>query len=332
MKIDENASLKPFNTFGLDVRARVLAQYDSADELRALIEGGLLGGSRVIHVGRGSNLLFVNDFFDGVVLHSRIGGFEIGSDATVTAGAGMTFDDLVEATVNAGLSGLENLSLIPGEVGAAAVQNIGAYGVEAADRIVCVNTVDMTDGSARRFEVSECGYGYRDSIFKHPDFKHYAVTSVTFRLDRNFTPVLTYRGLAEAMEGRELTPRAVRDAVIDLRRSKLPDPDKLGNGGSFFKNPVVPAAKARELQKEYPAMPSWLVGNDAVKLSAGWLIEQCGWKGHSLGRAGVYGRQALVLVNLGGATGREIAALAEAVTSDVYERFGVRLSPEVNFL
>lgn len=332
MKIDENASLRPFNTFGLDARARVLAQYDSADELRALIEGGLLGGSRAIHVGRGSNLLFVSDCFDGVVLHSRIEGLEIGPDATVKAGAGMTFDALVEVTVNAGLSGLENLSLIPGEVGASAVQNIGAYGVEAADRIVCVDTVDMTDGSSRCFEASECGYGYRDSIFKHPDFKHYAITSVTFRLDREFTPVLTYRGLAEAMEGRELTPRAVRDAVIGLRRSKLPDPDELGNGGSFFKNPVVPLTKAHELQELHPAMPSWPAGDDGVKLSAGWLIEQCGWKGRSLGRAGVYGRQALVLVNLGGATGREIAALAEAVTSDVYERFGVRLSPEVNFL
>lgn len=331
MITEQNASLRRFNTFGLDVHADLLIEYDSVNELRRLVTTGLLGGRHLIQVGRGSNLLFVNEKFDGTVLHSGIGGIQRIDDTTIKVGAGVVFDDLVAATIDMGLYGLENLSYIPGETGSAAVQNIGAYGVEIADRIVAVDTVDLTDGSLRRFNRDELAYGYRDSLFKHPGYRHFAVTSVTLQLDREFHPVLTYKGLAEAVDPKS-TPLHIRESVIAMRRAKLPDPAEIGSAGSFFKNPVVDGDTAARMAAENPGMPQFPADNGHVKLSAGWMIEKTGWKGRSLGNAGVYSRQALVLVNNGGAKGSEIARLAAIVADDVEARFGVRLSPEVNFI
>jgi len=332
--IIENASLLPFNTFGIDAVARRLVEYETVDELLSLlpVEG------RVLHVGRGSNLLFVSPRVDATVLHSRISGIEIGkADAgghvVVRVGAGVEWDALVSQMVDRGLGGLENLSLIPGEVGSAAVQNIGAYGVEVSDRIVSVETVDIQTGDCRTFNVGECGYGYRDSIFKHPDNKRFVITHVTMSLDRVVRPCLSYRGLSEALDGIEPTPATVREAVVTLRRSKLPDPAVTGNAGSFFTNPVVDADVAAGLKQRWPQMPVYPVSDGrTVKLSAGWLIERAGWKGRSLGQAGVYDRQALVIVNLGNATGADIARLAARVAADVKSISGVDIYPEVNYI
>lgn len=326
----ENASLLPFNTFGIDVTARELIEYDSEQALRQLAPL-----ESFLHVGEGSNLLFTRPY-DGTVLHSRICFTEVLGESAdgsvaVRVGAGVMWDDLVAWAVVSGLSGIENLSLIPGEVGAAAVQNIGAYGVELKDVVTAVNTVDMHTGLPRRFTREECDYGYRDSVFKRTGMKRYAVTSVELELSRTYRPVTAYRALTDYMEqtGLEPSPEAVRRAVIHLRRGKLPEPAKLGNAGSFFTNPVVSVDKARELASQWPGMPEY-PADGGVKLSAGWLIDRAGWKGRSMGRAGVYERQALVLVNLGGASGSEIVRLANAVVASVREQFGVTLTPEVN--
>lgn len=326
----ENASLLPFNTFGIDVTARELIEYDSEQALRQLAPL-----ESFLHVGEGSNLLFTRPY-DGTVLHSRICFTEVLGESAdgsvaVRVGAGVMWDDLVAWAVVSGLSGIENLSLIPGEVGAAAVQNIGAYGVELKDVVTAVNTVDMHTGLPRRFTREECGYGYRDSVFKRTGMKRYAVTFVELELSRAYRPVTAYRALTDYMEqtGLEPSPEAVRRAVIHLRRGKLPEPAKLGNAGSFFTNPVVSVDKARELASQWPGMPEY-PADGGVKLSAGWLIDRAGWKGRSMGRAGVYERQALVLVNLGGASGSEIVRLANAVVASVREQFGVTLTPEVN--
>ena len=260
---------------------------------------------------------------------------EDGEQAVVRVGSGVVWDDFVAMCVERGWYGAENLSAIPGEVGAAAVQNIGAYGTEVKDLILRVETLNVGNGEIRVFEAAECGYGYRRSIFKQPDNKKYVVLSVTFRLGLRPHFNLGYKALADALAARsDISLRDVRDAVISVRSSKLPDPAVIGSAGSFFTNPVVSGARLQELQRQWPAVPFYELhdGEGSVKLSAGWLIEQCGWKGRSLGRAGVYGKQALVLVNLGGAEGAEVQALAEAVRSDVRSRFGVDLHPEVNIL
>lgn len=332
MRITENASLLPFNTFGIDVRARRLIEYDNPSELKELYDSGELTG-RLLNVGQGSNLLFDGDF-DGTVLHSRDRSLTLipadGGKVLFKAAAGWVMDDLIALAVEKGLGGLENLSGIPGEAGSSAVQNVGAYGVEAADRIVCVDAFDSIDGRSRTFTAEECCFAYRDSLFKRPDMKRWIITSVTFELTTVPEPVLTYRGLAEALESREATPGAVREAVLALRAGKLPAPDVMGSAGSFFTNPVVERSKAERLIADYPSMPAYKLADGRVKLSAGWLIDRAGWKGAVRGRAGVYDRNALVLVNLGGVTGGEVVALADEIIADVNAKFGIELTPEVN--
>ena len=232
---------------------------------------------------------------------------------------------------------MENLSLIPGQVGAAAVQNIGAYGVEAQDVIEEVKGIGLNDAEERIWKQKDCGYGYRQSIFKGELWGKYAITRVTFRLKKHFEPKLQYGGLVKAIEQAglskdTLTAEQLRQVIIDIRRAKLPDPKEQGNAGSFFKNPVVPKEQAERLLSEYPTMPHYPAEEGKIKLAAGWLIEQAGWKGKSLGPAAVHDRQALVLVNKGGATGHDIQRLCEAVKKDVKERFGIELEPEVNFI
>jgi len=323
------------NTFGFTVSADRFIEYDSVEELRSLILDNTIS-EPVLNVGQGSNFVFTSDFH-GTVLHSAIDDFEVveedDSSVTVRVGSGIIWDDFVEECVSRGWYGVENLSLIPGQAGAAAVQNIGAYGAEAKDVIVAVSTVCMTNGQVRVFSNEECGYGYRRSIFKQPENKKYIITSVYFRLSLAEEFSLSYGGLRDITEP---TLRKVRDAVIRIRREKLPDPSEVGSAGSFFMNPIVSAARFSELQREYPDIPHYPVpdGNDGplVKLAAGWLIERCGWKGKTLGRAGVWEKQALVLVNRGGATGADVMNLAGEIISSVRERFGVELRMEAEIL
>lgn len=342
MTIHEHYPLLHHNTFGIAADARRFVEYESAEELRQLIaqRAETDDASPLLHIGGGSNLLFLNDF-GGTVLHSLIHDISVtadeGEDIDVRVGAGIIWDEWVQYAVDNHWYGLENLSLIPGEVGASAVQNIGAYGSEAKDFICCVEAVDLQTGDLRCIAVEECAYGYRDSIFKHELRGRYAVTHVHFRLSRTFHPHLKYGGIRRALEERgindsALTAQQLRQVIIDIRRAKLPDPAVLGNAGSFFTNPIVPREDYERIALSYPDVPHYEVDESHVKIPAGWMIEQCGWKGRSLGKAGVYERQALVLVNLGGATGRDIERLCRQVQADVKSHFGIDIEPEVNFI
>ena len=334
MKDFVNYSLLNHNTFGMDVKAKRYVEYDSEDELVQLLSS--LQG-KVLHIGGGSNLLFCGDF-DGTILHSAIKGIEVVEDVEgddevlVRVGAGEVWDDFVAWAVAEGYGGVENLSLIPGEVGASAVQNIGAYGVEAKGVIAMVEAVDMASGEKRLFANAECGYAYRQSIFKQELKGKYAITYVIYRLQKQPKLKLEYGNILAALEDKaQVTVADVRRAIIDIRNAKLPDPKVVGNAGSFFMNPVVSREKFLSIQKDYPTMPFYDV-DGGVKIPAGWLIEQCGWKGKSLGRAGVHDKQALVLVNRGGASSEEIVTLCNTICKDVHERFGIDIHPEVNFI
>lgn len=322
------------NTFGLDVKAGRWLEYASVEELKALIAEGQIS-SPYLHVGSGSNLLFLGDF-EGTILHSAIRSIEmVNQDAEkvwLRVGAGVIWDDFVAYCVEHGYYGAENLSLIPGEVGASAVQNIGAYGVEVKDLISCVETVDV-HGDKRVFGVEECGYAYRNSVFKRPDMKSFFVTHVTFALNKAEQYTLNYGTIRQELEKYpQIDLATVRQVIVSIRESKLPDPKVLGNAGSFFMNPIVTRTKYETLLQEYPSMPSYQVDATHVKIPAGWMIEQCGWKGKSLGNAAVHDKQALVLVNCGGATGADIVVLSDAVRAAVREKFGVEIHPEVNMI
>ena len=343
MKEYKDYSLLNHNTFGMDVKAKRYVEYDSEEELKNLIP--TLDGE-VLHIGGGSNLLFKGNF-EGTILHSAICGIEelstvncqlstVKGEVLVRVGAGEVWDDFVAWAVERGLGGVENLSLIPGEVGASAVQNIGAYGVEAKDVIAMVEAVDLQSGEKRIFAPQECDYAYRQSIFKKQLKGRYAITYVTYRLQKTPQLKLDYGNLRTVLTNQstvnsQLSIRQVRQAIIDIRNAKLPDPKVQGNAGSFFMNPVVSREKFLSLQKDYPQMPYYEV-EGGVKIPAGWMIDQCGWKGKALGRAGVHDKQALVLVNLGGATSDEIITLCNTICKDVKEKFGIDIHPEVNLI
>ena len=334
MKIVNHCSLLQHNTFGIEVYSDVLMEFCDEAELHECLR--LAGEKPLLMIGAGSNLLFLNDFH-GVVLHSAISGIEIlqddGDSVLVKVGSGVVWDDFVAYSVSHGLWGAENLTAVPGEVGACAVQNIGAYGAEAKDIIDSVRAVSVSDGTVRVFSNSECRYGYRDSIFKNGLKGKYVVTYVCFRLSRKASPNLGYGGLKESvgnLGGASL--ENIREAVRLIRDSKLPDPKVTGNAGSFFMNPVVPESVYLKILKEYPDVPSYPAGEGLRKIPAGWLIERCGWKGRNLGPAAVHDRQALVLVNRGGATGADIRALADAVIDSVNLQFGIELRTEVNYI
>lgn len=322
------------NTFGLNVRAEHWMEYQSAEELREFLTAGKLT-KPYLHVGAGSNLLFLADY-PGLVLHSAIRFIKLVQESekevVLHVGAGIVWDDLVAYCVEHGYYGAENLSLIPGEVGAAVVQNIGAYGVEIKDLLVQVETMDDA-GRVRTFLPQECGYAYRQSIFKRPEMKSYFVTAAYIRLSKQPSFKLDYGTIRQELAKQpEVSLKAVREVIIEIRRSKLPDPEVLGNAGSFFMNPLVPAAQFEALRGQYPTMPHYPAGEELVKIPAGWMIEQCGWKGRALGPAAVHDKQALVLVNRGGATGADIVALSNAVREAVRQKFGVEIQPEVNFI
>ncbi len=349
MKDFTDYSLLNHNTFGMDVKAKRYVEYDNEEELKAIIP--TLSGE-VLHIGGGSNLLFKGDF-DGTVLHSAIKGIEelsgtqlptfnfqlSTSEVLVRVGAGEVWDDFVAWAVEHGYGGVENLSLIPGEIGASAVQNIGAYGVEAKDVIALVEAMDLSNGQKRVFRTEECCYAYRQSIFKNELKGKYAITYVTYCLQKQPVLKLDYGNLKAVLEKNsqlstvncQLSIAQVRQAIIDIRNAKLPDPKVQGNAGSFFMNPVVSREKFLSIQKDYPQMPFYEV-EGGVKIPAGWMIDQCGWKGKALGRAGVHDKQALVLVNLGGASSEEIITLCNTICKDVYDKFGIDIHPEVNLI
>lgn len=335
----ENFSLLKFNTFGIDAHCRLFCEYDNVEELCLLLQEIRDNGLRILHVGRGSNLLFVRDF-DGAVLHSHILGKEIlersEEKILVRVGAGEVWDEVVSWLVAHNCYGAENLSLIPGEMGAAAVQNIGAYGAEVGQLVEKVEAVEIATGQRRFFGADECDYAYRHSIFKDALRGKYVVTHVLLRLNPEFKAAVGYGSLRSEVELRGLnccniTASEMRSLIINVRRAKLPDPEVLGNAGSFFMNPVVGTETFESLLQQYPDMPHF-EASQGVKVPAAWLIEQSGWKGRRLGPAGVYEKQALVLVNHGGATGSDIADLSKAVQESVFEKFGIRIFPEVNFI
>lgn len=337
MKITKDYSLLPHNTFGMDVKASLFIEYDSVEELKQILRDYPLEGDRWLHIGAGSNLLFTGDY-PGIVLHSCIRGFEVVAEdaeaVIVRVGAGEVWDDFVAYAVSNEWYGAENLSLIPGEVGASAVQNIGAYGVEAKDLIVEVETIEVATGKERVFRNEECGYAYRESVFKLSLKRQHIVTKVSYRLRKTPSYHLDYGNVRAELEksGCALTLSNVREGIIKIREAKLPDPKVQGNAGSFFMNPIIPYAQFEALSARYPQMPHYEVDAQRVKIPAAWMIDQCGWKGKQMGCAGVHHKQALVLVNLGGATGKEIIRLSEEIQKSVSDKFGVSISPEVNFI
>ena len=327
-------SLLPYNTFGIDVSASRFLEYASVAELKEYIAQGAVT-TPFLHIGGGSNLLFTKDY-DGLILHSRIGGIEVTAEDSQTVslrvGAGVVWDDFVACCVEHGWYGVENLSLIPGEVGASAVQNIGAYGVEVKDLITAVETVNI-QGYERVYSVEECEYAYRNSIFKRPENKSVFVTYVRFRLSKEERYTLDYGTIRQELAKYPApTLPIVRKVIIEIRESKLPDPKVTGNAGSFFMNPIVAKEKLEALQRDYPRIPYYELPDGRVKIPAGWMIDQCGWKGKSLGPAAVHDKQALVLVNRGGAKGSDIVALSDAVRASVRDKFGIDIHPEVNVI
>lgn len=332
MLVEENISIRKYNTFGLDYRASKIVHPESIPEIKS-ISKRLNEYQPYLIIGGGSNLLFTGDF-DGTLIHPLIGGISIessGSEAvTVSAGSGINWDMLVGWTVDHGFYGLENLSLIPGNVGASPVQNIGAYGTEVKDTIEKVETIRLSDGAEVSFNNADCGFAYRYSIFKGAEKGRYVVTRVHFRLSTQTRLNLDYGSVHDEVKRLgEATLPNVRQAVINIRRNKLPDPEITGNAGSFFKNPVVPTSFAESLRNEFPHIPLYPDKPGFTKIAAGWLIEQCGWKGKRDGDAGVHEKQSLVLVNYGNASGKEIFNLSEMIRASVKEKFNILLDREV---
>ena len=309
MRAVSNISLLPYNTFGIDAKARLFIEYYSLDELRQVLKEHK--GERILHIGQGSNLLFTKDF-DGVILHSGMARAKFLDDETVEAQNGLRLDDLIAQLTDMNYSGMEKLSLIPGEVGASAVQNVGAYGCEAKDVIERVYTLDVETLEERVFTNEECKFGYRDSAFKHELKGKYIVTSVVYKVKPG-------------------DATKTREEIIETRNGKLPKVGEVGSAGSFFMNPFVPEEQANELLKLYPDMPHFETPQ-GVKIPAAWLIEQCGWKGKTLGGAQVWSKQPLVIVNANNATAQDIIDLAAAVSASVKEKFGIDIHPEVNYI
>lgn len=336
--IKEDFSLHSFNTFHIDSVARFFTEVNSIEKLRELISSGKLNDNPTLILGGGSNLLFTGNF-KGIVVNIINKGIDIifrtEDSVIVKVAAGENWHEFVTYCVNQGFGGLENLSLIPGNVGSCPIQNIGAYGVEVKDYILSVETVDLQSGEILIFSNEECRFGYRDSIFKKDIKGKIAICSVTFELKLNPVVHLEYGAIKQELFSMGIENPTIADisqAVCAIRQSKLPDPKLLGNAGSFFKNPTVDQKFAEKLAETFPNLVSYPFGDAKVKLAAGWLIEQCGWKGFRDGDAGVHEKQALVLVNYGNASGSSLLTLAHRIQNSVYERFGVQLEMEVNVI
>jgi UDP-N-acetylmuramate dehydrogenase len=331
--IEENFALKSYNSFGINARARIFAEANTPDDTKIIISTFRDNTLPKLILGGGSNILFTSDF-DGIVIYPDIKGKEIvkhdESFIWIRAYCGENWDSFVEFCVAKNWGGLENLSLIPGKIGACPIQNIGAYGVEVKDVIDTVETIDLNTGEARTFTNAECKFGYRDSIFKNDLHDKYLIVSVTFKLTKNPHCNIAYKDLKEELSSTgNIDISAVRNAVINVRNRKLPDPEKLGNAGSFFKNPVIGRNKFDEIQKEFPEIPSYPVDSSNLKIPSAWLIQTCGWKGKREGNVGSHPSQPLVIVNYGGATGTEILSFAKKIQQSVSERFAINLEIEV---
>jgi UDP-N-acetylmuramate dehydrogenase len=338
LSIQRDFSLRHHNTFGIDAKARAYLKVTSPAFLQQVHAAKPLDGLPRLVLGGGSNLLLTRDF-PGLVLHICMKGIDIvGADSNATyirAAAGENWHEFVLWTLAQGFGGLENLSLIPGNVGAAPIQNIGAYGAEVKDCFHQLTAFDLVEGRSFTLDKTACEFGYRDSVFKHRLRERAVILDVTFALPKQWKPNIQYADVAQELAARGIaapTPHEISESVIAIRKRKLPDPAVIGNAGSFFKNPIVAAQRRDELVTRYPQLVSYAQADGSFKLAAGWLIDQCGWKGRSLGPAGVYEKQALVLVNRGGASGRDIAELAAAIQADVRTRFGVMLEPEPIFV
>lgn len=338
LNIQSHVSLKPHNTFGVDVDARYMVEINHANDIKTLLQVTDFVGVPKLILGGGSNVLLCHNF-DGLVLKMNIQGVEVVREdddhVYLSVGAGVNWHELVLYCVQAGYAGMENLSLIPGTAGAAPMQNIGAYGVELEQLFHSLTAVHTLTSQERTFSHADCQFGYRESIFKRELKGQYIITSVTFRLDKRPTFHTRYGAIQETLTQMDvshdaLSIKAISDAVIQIRRSKLPDPAQVGNAGSFFKNPEIPKPQFDTLKKQFSELPGYPIGDDLVKIPAGWLIEQAGWKGYRSGDAGVHTKQALVLVNYGKATGQDILTLAGKVKNSVQEMFGVIITPEVN--
>ncbi|MCP9762782.1 UDP-N-acetylmuramate dehydrogenase [Lacihabitans soyangensis] len=337
-EIKETISLKPYNTFGLEAKAKYFAIFESVEDLKDILQDQRFKKEKKLLLGGGSNILLMNDF-DGLVLKNEIKGIEITSEnsekAILKAGGGENWHSFVLDTIERNLSGIENLSLIPGTVGAAPMQNIGAYGVEIKDVFVELEALNLETFEIERFDKAKCNFGYRESYFKHEGKGKYVILNVSFELSKipNFN--VSYGAIQDTLNEmgvKELSTKAISDAVIAIRKSKLPDPAEIGNSGSFFKNPEIEKSLYDEVKQQYPSIPSYPIDENTVKVPAGWLIEQAGWKGKRIGDIGVHAKQALVLVNYGGGKGQEIANLAYDIQASVLEKFGITINPEVNFI
>jgi len=336
MKITQNHSLKTLNTFGIDVKATMYAEVNSIEDLPTLLQQ--FPNEPLLILGGGSNILFTRDF-DGLVIKNAIKDIKVikedNQSVYLQAGAGVVWHDLVLYAIKYNYGGIENLSLIPGTVGAAPIQNIGAYGVELKDTFHSLDAFEIKSGTVKTFTNEQCEFGYRDSIFKRHEKGKYIITSVTLKLSKNPTFNTSYGAIQDTlkeMKVNELSVKAISDAVCKIRRTKLPDPAVIGNAGSFFKNPEIPVKQFEELKTIFPTIPFYNTTPGKVKIPAGWLNEQAGWKGKVIGETGVHKMQALVLVNYGNAKGSEIKKLSEDIQKSVKEKFGIELETEVNII
>jgi UDP-N-acetylmuramate dehydrogenase len=333
--VQHNINLKPYNTFGIEANATSFAAFSSVESLHELISANT---RPLLILGGGSNILLTKDF-DGLVLKNELKGIELINPADnsvlVRSAAGETWHELVLFSISHNLGGIENLSLIPGSVGAAPMQNIGAYGVEVKDVFHELEAYEMATGKIKKFSAEKCKFGYRESVFKQELKGQYIITSVTLKLTKDPTLNTSYGAINDELKAKGITNPTIRDvsnAVISIRQSKLPDPKKIGNSGSFFKNPVISKTQFEQLKSKFPAIVSYPVDAQHVKLAAGWLIENAGWKGKTIGNYGVHKNQALVLVNYGGAAGSDIYELSEAILRSVRNLYGVSLEREVNII
>lgn len=335
--IQENVSLRPFNTFAIDVNARYFAEISNEDELKLVLSSDLVRDQELLILGGGSNILFTRDF-NGLVIKMSIPGIsrmEKGGYVLVTAGAGVVWNDLVKDCVKNGLAGIENLSLIPGTVGASPIQNIGAYGVEVKDVFDSCTAYEIATGQKRIFNYEECRFGYRDSVFKNELKGKYIISEVSFKLSYSAELHTSYGAIQAELAARHIVQPSIQDistVVSEIRVSKLPDPSTIGNAGSFFKNPVLPRERFEVIKQAFPDIVSYPFGEGFVKLAAGWMIEYCGFKGKVEGETGTWKNQALVLVNHGHATGQEVYSFSEQIIKEVCQTFGVELEREVNIL
>lgn len=336
--IEENIPLKPYNTFGLEVSARYFTEITTAEQLVTLLRDPLWASARKLFLGGGSNILLLNDF-DGLVIKISIKGISLAEDGPghviLQAGAGEVWHEFVLYCIERNLGGVENMSLIPGTVGAAPMQNIGAYGAEVKDTFHQLEALNLKTLQTEVFNRERCAFGYRESFFKQEGKDQYVILNVSFKLSKNPEINVAYGAIRQTLEEMGVVSPTIRDvsnAVIRIRRSKLPDPAEIGNSGSFFKNPEIPREEYLKVKEKYPDLPGYEVNESRIKVPAGWLIEQSGWKGKRFGEVGVHDKQALVLVNFGSGKGSEIAGLAGRIQASVFEKFGIIISPEVNFI